>query len=335
MKPAGRHDDNPTACGVSRREALQLLAALGATGALPLDAAAAEAAPTIPQKPSRRIIIDNDFAGDPDGLAALAHQLLAPKARVVLVTSTAVNPEFATNVAAERSAAIGRDLATELMHQLGHGATIRVVAGPDTATPASASDAARAIVAEAMRDDPLPLFFTCGGPLTNLARALTLEPAIAKRLTVVWIGGGGYPDGGWEYNLATDSEAAREVVERSQVPLWQVPAPAYRQMQISIAELTADLPPISPFARWLYERFTSPPDWVDVGGAWPLGDSPLVLLTSIATESSTAHDLPARRIAADLRYGEEIPGRTVRVYERVDARLTYADFLARLRLAAR
>jgi hypothetical protein len=29
----------------------------------------------IPQKASARVIIDNDFAGDPDGLAALAHPI--------------------------------------------------------------------------------------------------------------------------------------------------------------------------------------------------------------------------------------------------------------------
>jgi len=93
-------------------------------------------------------------------------------------------------------------------------------------------------------------------------------------------------------------------------------------------------PAPGPFARWLYERFTSPPDWVDLGGAWPLGDSPLVLLTAIATESSVTRDRLARRIAADLRYGDEIPGRAVRVYETVDVRLAYGDLLARLRLAA-
>jgi hypothetical protein len=292
---------------------------------------------TIPQKASARVIVDNDFAGDPDGLVALAHQLLAPKTRVVLVTSTTVDPKLAEKVMADHAAAAGRDLALELMRRLGLEGRAPVLAGPENTArkPLEPGEAARAIVAEAMRADPLPLFFTCGGPLTNLTAALALEPAIAKRITVVWVGGGPYPDGGWEYNLATDVDAARQVIERSQVPLWQVPQSTYRQMQVSIAELTADLPPISPFASWLYDHFTSPPEWVDIGGAWPLGDSPLVLLTAITAESSVSRDRPARRIAADLRYGDEIPGRSVRVYETVDVRLAYGDLLARLRLAAR
>ena len=39
-------------------------------------------------------------------------------------------------------------------------------------------------LARRYRDHPLPLFFTCGGPLTNLAAALRIEPAIAQRMTV-------------------------------------------------------------------------------------------------------------------------------------------------------
>ena len=46
-------------------------------------------------------------------------------------------------------------------------------------------------------------------------------------------------------------------------------------------------------------------------------------------------DQPARRILADGRYGEAIPGRMLRVYETLDARLTFEDFLALMRLHAR
>ena len=65
-----------------------------------------------------------------------------------------------------------------------------------------------------------------------------------------------------------------------------------------------------------------------------MGDSPLVLLTALSTESSRWVDRPARRINPDGTYGEEIPGRMIRVFETLDVRLVWADFLARLRLAA-
>jgi hypothetical protein len=116
------------------------------------------------------------------------------------------------------------------------------------------------------------------------------------------------------------------------VPLRQVPQPAYRQMQVSIAEMGADMRPISPFSEWLSERFTTPPAFVELAGTWPMGDCPPVLLTAISAENSRYRDLSARQISSDLTYGEEVPGRTVRVFETVNLRLTWADFLARLRL---
>lgn len=310
----------------------QLLAALGAgLAALPASQLFAGPFRTIPQRPSARVIVDNDFSGDPDGLVALAHQLLSPKTSVKLVTASALNTKFVEAALAGRSARAAAEIAQDLIRRAGIANAPPVLAGTET-FDLGPSAAAKAIVAEARRDDPLPLYVTCGGPLTNIAAALRLAPDIAGRMTLVWIGGGNYPDGGWEYNLATDAPAAREVIEQSRVPLWQVPQGAYRQMQYSVAEMTAELRPISPFAQWLYDSFTRPPEFVDLSGAWPLGDSPLVLLTAISAESSRFIDRPARRLLDDGRYGEEIPGRTVRVYEQLDARLTFADFIAKLRL---
>lgn len=291
----------------------------------------------IPQRASARVIVDNDFAGDPDGLVALAHQLLTPKTRTVLVTSSALDPKLVGNVPVGTTAAAGRATAEELIRRAGIKTPPPVKAGSEVlgAAQPEASEAARAIVAEAMRDDLLPLFFTCGGPLTNLAAALRLEPKIAARMTVIWIGGGAYPAGGWEYNLSADIPAARAVIEESKVPLWQIPQDAYRQMQFSVAELAEQLRPISPFGEWLYDKFTTPPSFVDVGGSWPLGDSPTVLLSAISQESSTHVDLPARGIKPDCTYGEEIAGRTVRVFRTLDARLTFGDFFALMRLHAK
>jgi len=294
-------------------------------------ASAARAAKWIPQKPSARVIIDNDFSGDPDGLVALVHQLLSPKTHVALITTTPLNTRFVEPALKGRSAAAAVDVARECLRLTVPKATIPVIAGPEDFNAAPGA-AAQAIVAEAMRDDRLPLFLTCGGPLTNVAAALRLEPAIAGRMTLVWIGGGGWPQGGWEYNLATDEAAARQVIEESRVPVWQIPQTSYRQMQFSVAEMRTDMRAISPLGRWLYERFTSPPAFIDIGGTWPLGDSPLALLTAVSAESSQAVERSVRRIGPEGHYGEEIAGRTLRVFEQLDVRLAWADFLAKLRL---
>jgi hypothetical protein len=311
-----------------------LIGTIVAGAALAASPAAARLARRIPQKTSARVIVDNDFAGDPDGLVALAHQLLSPKTIVPLVTVSALDAKFAGG-AAPVSVTAGVRTAQELIDRLAPATRPKALGGRNGEySKGQASDAAQAIVREAMRDDPLPLYLTCGGPLSNVADALRMEPAIAQRMTVIWIGGGGYPQGGWEYNLSVDIEAARHVIERTQVPLWQIPQPAYRLMLASVAEMETELPPISPFGAWLYDRFTSPPDFVDVAGSWPLGDSPLVLLTAISGESSHYREWPARHVEDNLAYGAEIARRTVRVYDDLDMRLTWSDFLAKLRLHA-
>ena len=321
---------------INRRTLITGLASL--TAVLPVAARARSFRP-IPQQASARVIVDNDFAGDPDGLLALAHHLLSPKTQTVLVTISLLdNPKLMPeNVVRAGATQAGADLVCELMRRLNIKSPPPIAKGREVLDTAATvpSEAAKAIIAEARRDDPLPLFLCCGGPLTNVAEALRHAPDIAARMTLIWIGGGGYPDGGWEYNLATDAEAARTVIERSMVPLWQITQPTYRQMQLSIAEMTADLRPISAFTEWLYDQFTHPPSFVKLGGAWPMGDSPPVLLTAVATESSAFTDQPARRILSDLRYGGAVPGRSVRVYHTIDVRLTHADLLAKLRLHAR
>jgi hypothetical protein len=310
---------------VDRRAMIGALVALGCV---------TRAGAAIRETASARVIVDNDFAGDPDGLFALAHQLLAPKARCVLVTTSALDAKLAAlgGQPAGASAAAGRRAALNLIAQMALATPPPVVAGAEDFGADTPNDAALAIVREAMRADPLPLFFACGGPLTNLAAALRIEPAIAARMTVVWIGGGAYPRGGPEYNLGTDLPAARQVVERSAVPLRQVPDASYRQFQISIAELSGDIAPISPLSQWLCARYADLPPFVKLGGAITLGDSPLVLLTAISAESSSFVEQPGRRILADGGYGDAVAGRTIRVYDRLDARLALADFAARLRV---
>lgn len=317
-----------------RRRQLFAVAAGGLGAALVAETASAASYRTIPQKPSARVIIDNDFAGDPDGLVALAHQLLTPKTRTVLITSSALSAEFAEGELKTRSATLGRQAALELIQRAGLKNRPPVMAGSDRLGEHGPSDAARAIVAEAMREDALPLYFTCGGPLTNLAGALALESAIAKRMTLVWIGGGTWPKGGWEYNLASDGDAARKVIEQSGIPIWQIPQNAYRQMQYSNAAMRTELRAVSPLGAWIYDKFTTPPDFIDVGGTWPLGDSPLVLLTALSTESSLAVDREARRIQPDFSYGEVLPGRPIKVFERLDAPLCFEDYFALMRLHA-
>nr|WP_246325009.1 nucleoside hydrolase [Petropleomorpha daqingensis] len=269
-----------------------------------------------------RVVVDNDFSGDPDGLLALAHHLLAPSNRVVLVTSSFLNR---TLPGPHPTAADGAAVATELVEVVG-GPVPLVLAGHDHAFDPADTDlspAAAAIVEEARRDDPLPLYLVCGGPLTNVAAALRAAPDVAGRLTLLWIGGS-LREGVFEYNRDTDPAAAEFVLGLPELAVHQFPLETYRRCAYSIAELEHDVGGAGRLGQWLWTHFTNPPDWVVLGGVWPQGDSPPLLVTALTDESSTYTETPA----AD--------GRGLRrVYTDLDFRLLMGDLLARLRLHER
>lgn len=311
------------------------LSALAAIEPIAAHAAPARAAADIGQRPSARIVIDNDFAGDPDGLIALAHQLLSPKTQTVLVTTSALDPHLAKLAGAEagQTAAAGARLARQLLERLGKSGRPAVIAGAESfgAGQEQVTAAARAIVAEAMRDDPLPLFVGCAGPLTNIAAALRLEPAIAGRMKLIWIGGSSAPEGGAEYNLITDLAAARYVFETSAVEVWQITEAEYKRFQVSVAEMSADFRSISPLAKWLYDQYRNLPPFVQLGGSLTFGDSPIVSLSAFDPLLTPSTLRPARRILDKGLHGQEIEGRQVRMYHGFDVRLNLADFFALLR----
>jgi inosine-uridine nucleoside N-ribohydrolase len=303
--------------------------------------------------PRCRVITDNDYCGDPDGLVQLAHQVLSPSAdlRGIIGSHLAAGSTF---VPADRTADLSVEAAVELLSIMERsvpvhgGSNVSLV---DTRTP-QPSAAADAIVAEAMRTDTeLPLYATFGGSLTELASAYLMEPRIAERLTAIWIGGPEYPDlaspppdsPGLEYNLSIDLAAA-QVVFDSPIPLWQVPRNAYRQALAGMAELAAWVRPAGKLGAHLYDSLVKAADMVrqfgwNMGETYILGDSPLVLLSTLQsnfhpdTSSSRFVVRPAPRITDDGAYEERADGRPIRVYTDLDVRLMLHDFYAKVALA--
>jgi inosine-uridine nucleoside N-ribohydrolase len=301
--------------------------------------------------PRCRVISDNDYAGDPDGLFQLAHLLLSPSAEVRAVIGSHLDQ--GSGFVPGPSAARAHQRVTELLDLLGLAGQVPAYQGTElplagTGTPRE-SDAAAAIVAEAMRTDTaLPLYATFGGGLTELASAYLLEPRIADRLTAIWIGGPEYPDlaspppGALhpEYNLNIDLAAA-QVVFDSPIPLWQVPRDAYRQVLVGMAELHAAVAPAGRLGAYLFDRLREAITRVGefgfhMGETFVLGDSPLVLLTALQSAfepdpSSSRHvTRPAPRITDDGGYAPWPEGRLIRVYTQVDTRLIVGDLFAKL-----
>jgi purine nucleosidase len=305
-----------------------------------------------PGPPTVRVICDNDFAGDPDGLVQLAHHALSTSVDLRAVIGSHQRP-FPGAGNADRIADAAVDAARTVLELAGR-ADVPLVAGShtgmdkrDSPQPSAATDT---IIAEAMRDDPRPLYVCLGGALTSLASACLIEPRIVARLTAVWIGGTEYPattpapPGGTavEYNVSLDPTAAQVVLNDLNVPLWQVPRDAYRQCIASMTELVTRFDACGPLGVYLIDQLIGACDVVkhfgaSIGDTFVLGDSPLVLLTALQTmfepdpASCAWQWRPAPVIADDGSYTHlELPHRPVRVFTRLDNDLLMRDLYAKL-----
>lgn len=298
--------------------------------------------------PRARVIVDNDFAEDPDDLFQLAHHLLSPTVEIpfVIASKTPATPPGAHIGSVDRGVSVVAALLGQMQLDV---PILRGTEQDRTDASPIRSEASDAIVAEAMRDDiDLPLFVVLGGGLTELANAYITEPAIADRLTAVWIGGAGYSESepaeppmfGAEYNMNIDVPSA-QIVFDSAIPLWQVPADAYRRCLVSWAELRRRVGSLGGFGAHLMSALDGYADLlyehgVNLGETYVMGDSPLVLLTALQSAfdpdpaSSDSVMMPRMSITDTGWYGTARPDLPpVRVFTRPDTRLMFEDMFAK------
>jgi len=199
------------------------------------------------------------------------------------------------------------------------------------------SEGSDLIIEEAMKDDSRPLFVLFLGPLTDLAAAYLAEPRIAGRLTAIWIGGGTYPNGGIEFNLGNDINAAN-VVFSSPIEVWQVPKNVYEMIPASLAELEVRVRPCGEIGKYLFDQLNEHAQEeiprksaFRTGESWVLGDNPAVGL--ILYEHRFEFDwISAPQIGTDMQYIHTGQNRPIRVYRRIDPRLILEDLYAKLAL---
>ena len=195
------------------------------------------------------------------------------------------------------------------------------------------SEGIRFIINEAMTDDERPLYIAVLGAITNIASALLLEPKIAdKNITIIWIGGRDYPNGGWEYNLKNDVNAAN-IVLKSNIQLWQVPRNVYRMMPVTFAELWTKVYPFGKIGKYLAQNV------VDFNNAWInrpteyriLGDSPAIGIM-LFDDCGEWQLMPAPEIDENMNYIYNDNNRLIRVYKNIDSRFILEDLYSKLKL---
>lgn len=303
--------------------------------------------------PRARVIVDNDFGGDPDGLFQLAHQVLSPSVKIVGIIGSHLRKGDGFDNS-DQTATHAVEKAKEVL-QLLHADSLVVKQGAneglkDTHTPI-ASDGAKLIVQEAMRTDvKTPLYIVCGAGLTEVASAYLLEPKIAQHIILIWIGGPEYEGlaippphfDTLEYNLGIDIKAAQVVFNTSKIPVWQVPRNAYRQCLASYAELQEHVDKVNPLGTYLMDQLRNVMNMANkwniyIGETYILGDSPLVLLTALqssfqADPSSSNYAIRRSPVINDKGlYEKNAAGREIRVYTSLDIRLMMSDFYSKLK----
>jgi purine nucleosidase len=304
-------------------------------------------------RPRIRVISDNDYAGDPDGLVQLAHLLLSPAAEVTGVIGSHIRHDVPWPVP-EKPASAAAEIAEKLVNLVNLEYEVPVLIGSEAGmtsveSPAD-SAAAEFIVDQAMNSkSDLPLYVVCGGALTSIASAFLMEPRIAEKLTLVWIGGHGYSQdhrgGEPEFNLWADPLAAQVIFNHSNMPIWQVPESSYSTTLVSKAQVLDRMAPAGELGEFLWERYTDLHEVIEgfglnLGEIFVFGDSPLVLLTALQASLSSMpssckwEDLPRPRIDSTGHYEFVETDAEVKVFTEIDTHLMVEDFFTKLKLKA-
>lgn len=295
----------------------------------------------VPDEKKVRMIVYTDAKNEADDQFTIAHHLMTPK----FLVKGIIGAHFDRKPREDMHSDTARESVDEickifdLMDLTG---AVPIVKGavrglPDEHTPVR-SEAAEFIVNEAMKDDPHPLYIGCMGSVTDLASAILLEPSICERMTAIWIGGGEYPDGGPEFNLAMDIAAAN-VLMKSKMPLWQVTKSGYKQMDVTLAMLQKEVRPYGKIGKYLFEQMvhyndTHAGDPWPHGECWSLGDDPTVGLLLMEEEKNGIYDVREAPVIRyeDMRYTFEGKNRNIRVYKDVNPRLSLEDLFAKLQI---
>lgn len=282
-----------------------------------------------------RVIVNTDAKNEADDQFTIVHACLTPK----FIVKGLIAAQFGTRRTTQ-SMMESYEECVKLVDYMELPQPVLVFKGAKeeikSETEYEYSEGARLIVEEAMAEDEKPLFVVFLGPLTDLACAYLHEPAIAKRMTVIWIGGGKYPNGGWEFNLSNDIKAAN-IIMKSDINLWQVPMDVYTKMLVSYAELEEKVRPYGKVGQYLFDQMMdfskSLPDnqpWPR-GESWSLGDSPTVGLM-LDPQEFLSHPQEAPEIDDNMEYHFTGKGRTIRVYHDINARFILEDMFCKLKL---
>jgi purine nucleosidase len=165
-------------------------------------------------------ILDTDIANEIDDPFAIAHAILSPEA--IDLKAITIAPFAHSHVPVEDSQELSLELGRKTLALMPRQPDLVPGATSFMANGAVPSPAVDRIIEESRRSQRLHVLAI--GAATNVASALLLDPTLADRIVVVWLGGHApeYPRND-EYNLRGDLAASQSLFA-SRVPLVHYPA---------------------------------------------------------------------------------------------------------------
>lgn len=297
----------------------------------------------VPEKKKIRYIIHTDCKNEADDQYTVAHALMIEKFEVKGIIAGHFDKGNQGRFPEHTTADASYQEVKRILGYMGIENQYPVYTGANTGltdmqTPI-VTEAAKFIVEEAMKEDDRPLYIGMQGAITDLACAILMEPEICERMTCIWVGGGNYPKGGWEFNLAQDINAAR-VVFNSSMPVWQIPQIVYKQFATSICELQLKVKPCGSIGKYLYEQLIEFNNEVMLqdsswphGECWILGDESCVCTLLEEMDRNDGYEMiEAPSISDDMHYSFGNGNRKIRVYNKLDVRMDLEDLFAKLKI---
>lgn len=285
----------------------------------------------IPDYKKIRVIIDTDAACEADDPYAIVQGLLSPKLMVKGIVAEHFNEEGSMERSFEEIKTIVSLM--KLDTPIFHGQKGKLSDDKEV------SEGVQFIVNEALSEDEKPLFVLCQGAITNVAKAIEINPEIKDKMTVIWIGTHGtmYDEPPFrEFNAGNDVTAANTVLT-SGMDLWLVPSYVYTTITIGIAEIKRRIEPCGEIGKHLYQNLVDYNNsefagWTK-GESWSLGDSPAIAL-AMNPDCGRFEYVTAPKVEEDTKSTEDTSRPMVRVYKDVDSRYILEDLIAKLELFA-